>query len=74
MPVEKITWVASVDEDLTEYRPPRRFTVELIPGRTGQADLLAEGKIDTATLPGSGGSGSALAGARPLFGDPYPEI
>jgi len=71
--IEKITWVESVDEHLLEYRAPKRFALERIPGNERAAPLLAGGKIDAATMAG-GGMGTELSGIRPLFQDVYPEI
>ncbi|MPZ13013.1 MAG: hypothetical protein GEU73_01070 [Chloroflexi bacterium] len=74
VPTQKITWVESVDEHLQEFRPPRRYMIERAEGEeTRQAVLLANGKVDAATMAG-GGTGGDLAGARPLFADMYPEI
>jgi 4,5-dihydroxyphthalate decarboxylase len=71
--IEKITWVESVDEHLLEYRPPKRFKIEKIPGNERAGPLLAGGKIDAATMAG-GGVGTELSGIRPLFENVYPEI
>jgi 4,5-dihydroxyphthalate decarboxylase len=73
VPTQKITWVESVDEHLTEFRPPKRYTVERAAEETRQATLLSNGTIDAATMAG-GGIGTDVTGVRPLFADPYPEI
>lgn len=73
VPVERMTWVESVDEHLLEFHPPKRFTVERIPGETDALDVLFDGKADAVSL-----TGSALRAdperLRPLFEAPYPEI
>jgi 4,5-dihydroxyphthalate decarboxylase len=71
--VEKITWVESVEEHLPEYRPPKRFSVERIAGNKRAGVLLAEGKIDAASLAG-GGAHREEGAIQALFENPYPEI
>lgn len=85
VPIQKITWVESVPEHLTEYRPPRRIPVESALGGSGTAragQLLSEGKVDAMTTAGGGvgmESGNVRpliesGNVRPLFANPYEEI
>jgi len=73
LPIQKITWVESVEEHLPEYHPPKRFQVERMPGETDPAVVLSEGKTDAASLPGPA-RGVDLERIAPLYEDPYPEI
>lgn len=53
--VEKMAWIESVEEHLSEYQPPKRFTVEKVAGGTKTAILLAEGqKLTPGLWPGLG--------------------
>jgi 4,5-dihydroxyphthalate decarboxylase len=73
VPTQRITWVQSVAEHRADFRPPRRFPIELVEGGTRSEALLSDGKIDAATTAGAGIVRRAT-GVRPLFADPYPEI
>jgi 4,5-dihydroxyphthalate decarboxylase len=73
VPVQRITWVQSVDEHRTDYRPPARFPIEIIPGNSRSETLLAEGRIDAASM-ASGAGGPRAANVRPLFADPSAEL
>jgi 4,5-dihydroxyphthalate decarboxylase len=73
VPIERITWVQSVSEHRSDYRPPRRFDIEIASGNVRSEPLLAEGKIDAATTAGAGQAPKA-PGVRPLFADPYAEM
>src|SRR5581483_2024629 len=50
---ERIVWVESVDEHVEEFRPPRRFATERIPGDTDGVGVLLAGKVEAASLTGS---------------------
>jgi len=73
LPVEQMAWIESVEEHLSEYRAPKRFTVEKVAGGTKTAMLLAEGKIDAGIMAGVGPHVNSTR-MRPLFSDPYAEI
>lgn len=73
VPIQRITWVESVEEHLADFRPPRRFNTERMPGEIDALDVVLGGNADAVSL-----TGSALRAdperLRPLFEDPYPEI
>lgn len=73
LPVERMTWVESVQEHVAEFRPPARFTVERLPGEREAAVVLSEGETDAASLPGPAGRADPER-VKPLFEDPYPEL
>ncbi len=70
---ERIIWVESIEEHLPEFRPPRRFLIDRIPGDIDGLNVLLSGKVDAASL-----TGSAMRAdpdrMKPLFGDCYGEI
>lgn len=70
---QRVIWVQSVEEHRADYRPPARFPIEVIPGNRRSEALLAEGRIDAATMAGGAG-GPRARNARPLFTDPYAEL
>ncbi len=73
VPTQRITWVESVEEHLTEFRAPHRFTIERESRDIRQNELLSQGKLDAATMAGAG-VGQPMTGVQPLFPDPYPEL
>jgi len=68
-----MAWIESVEEHLSEYRPPKRFAVEKVAVGTRTAILLAERKIDAGIMAGVGPHIDSSQ-MRPLFSDPYAEI
>jgi 4,5-dihydroxyphthalate decarboxylase len=71
--VQNMTWVESVDEHVLEFKPPRRFTTERIPGHAEPVAIVGAGQSDAATLPGPARDADANL-IRPMFEDPYREI
>lgn len=73
VPVQRITWVASVPEHLPEFRPPRRIPVERVADNPRVGELLDAGVVDAVSAAGGGG-GIGGHNVRPLFADLYREI
>lgn len=73
VPVEKITWIESVEPHLPEYQPPRRFAIEQIDGNQRAGVHLLQGTLDAAQMAGAGHEVD-LTATRPLFPDHYSEI
>jgi 4,5-dihydroxyphthalate decarboxylase len=73
VPIQQVQWIESVDEHLADFRPPRRFIIERLPGKSEPIDALMAGKAEAASLPGPA-RGSDPDRVRPLFADPYREI
>jgi 4,5-dihydroxyphthalate decarboxylase len=70
---QRITWVQSVAEHRRDFQLPARFTIEVLPGNERSEKLLAEGRIDAASM-ASGAGGPRSRGVRPLFADPLNEL
>jgi 4,5-dihydroxyphthalate decarboxylase len=73
VPVQRITWVQSVEEHRSDFQRPARFAIEVIPGNVRSEVLLAEGRIDAASM-ASGASGPRSGNVRALFADPHAEL
>jgi 4,5-dihydroxyphthalate decarboxylase len=73
VPIQQVQWLESADEHLADFRPPRRFMVERLAGKSEPVDALMEGKAEAASLPGPA-RGSDPEKIRPLFADPYREM
>jgi len=73
VPIERITWVESAEEHISEFRVPRRYTTERIEGQAEPAAILSQGKVDAACLPGPARRTDESV-AIPLFDDVYGEM
>jgi 4,5-dihydroxyphthalate decarboxylase len=73
VPIQKMTWVESVDEHILEFKPPSRFVTERVPGSAEPVAILGLGQTDAATLPGPARDADKDK-IRPMFEDPYGEI
>jgi len=71
--IQSMTWVESVDEHIPEFHPPKRFTVERIPGQAEPVVIVAAGQSDAASLAGPARDADPKL-IRPMFEDPYREI
>jgi 4,5-dihydroxyphthalate decarboxylase len=70
VPVQRIIWVQGVEEHRSDYQPPARFLIEVIPGDVRSEVLLADGRIDAASM-ASGSGGPRAGNVQALFADPY---
>jgi 4,5-dihydroxyphthalate decarboxylase len=73
VPVQRITWVQSVEEHRSDFQRPARFAIEVIPGNVRSEVLLAEGRIDAASM-ASGAGGPRSGSVRELFADAHAEL
>jgi 4,5-dihydroxyphthalate decarboxylase len=73
VPIQRITWVQSVEEHRADFRRPGRFPIEIVAGGLRSEALLFAGEIDAASM-ASASQPPRSDRVHALFADPYEEL